>query len=108
MIILNTEKLIKIVYRKKMETTKYFIDDNKEICTMYYGFDSISKTIVGEKAIKVNNCYQEGELFYYLPHFVFYSDNNSTETVYLKTEELAQKLIDKIKQEPNLKTFTIE
>ncbi len=108
MIILNTEKLVKIVYRKKTATTKYFIDSNKEICTMDYGFETVYKTIVSEKTIKANNCYQEGELFYYLPHFVFYSDNNSTETVYLKTEELAEQLIDKIKQEPNLKTFTIE
>ncbi len=106
MIILNTEKLVKIKYHKKTENGILWIDKDNNICT--FGHLSGATIIVSDGAIEHANSYLENGIIYYLPHIYFFSDNKEYEVVYFKTEELAEQMIEKIKQEPNLKTFTIE
>ncbi len=106
MIILNTEKLVKIKYNKKTRNGKFHF--NADNAMYMYGYMSDTKFIIDEEYVANSNSYLEDGLFYYLPHIIFYSDDKSTETKYFKTNELALLFLDKIKQEPNLKTFTIE
>ncbi len=106
MIILNTEKLVKIIYHEKLKNSKMFFDKDNNVCM--FGFLGGNNIIVGYKMAESQNSYLEDGVFYYSPCLEFYSDDKSIETKYFETTELAKKFIEKIKQEPNLKTFTIE
>lgn len=106
MIILNTDKLIKIKYHEKQISGRYYLDKENKIMTysafMGYAF------VVNEKTLENNDCYlEDGNVFYY-PSLVFFSNDGSTETKYFKTTESAKAMIEKIKQEPDLKLLTIE
>ena len=105
MIILNTDKLIKIVYQKKTKSSRYSVDENNKIYIL--GVITNQKHYLEESDIS-HFAYLEDGVIYYLPFLTFYMSDKTSETKYFKTEELAEQFIEKIKQEPDLKTFTID
>lgn len=106
MIILNTDKLIKIKYHEKQRSARYYLnEENKIIASSSFMGDAF---FVNEKILENNDLYlEDGNVFYY-PSLVFFSNDGSTETKYFKTPELAKAMIEKIKQEPDFKLLTIE
>lgn len=106
MIILNTDKLIKIKYHEKQKSGRFFL--NKENKIMSHSSFMGDAFAINEKILENNDCYlEDGNVFYY-PSLVFFSNDGSAETKYFKTPELAKAMIEKIKQEPDLKLLTIE
>lgn len=105
MVILNTEKIVKIRYYEKRQNSNYYYSEkNHMVRNGYFGYFME----VNQDMIKNERCYLLDGLVWYLPCVEFIFDNKTSELKHFDTNDLAIQFIEKLKQEANLKTLTIE